>query len=120
MKGSCISEVRIRIYLWEIQAFFDTLHNHAIHEAYDNEVVSEYVQLISINPRLPVISCDHDARPISIHEAYDSCISHFHACQINVACVVSDLGIEIDSSLKYDGHINRIVGKAYSRIGVLF
>ena len=34
--------------------------------------------------------------------------------------IVSDLGIEIDSSLKYDAHINKIVAKAYSRIGVLF
>jgi len=34
--------------------------------------------------------------------------------------VVSDLGIEIYSSLKYDAHINNIVGKAYCRIGVLF
>lgn len=34
--------------------------------------------------------------------------------------VVSDLGVEIDSSLKYDAHINKIVGKAYSRVGVLF
>jgi len=43
----------------------------------------------------------------------------FNGRRINDACVVSDLGIEIDSSLKYDAHINKIVGKAYSRIGVL-
>ena len=43
----------------------------------------------------------------------------FKGCQINDACIVSDLGIEIDSSLKYDAHINKIVGKAYSRVGVL-
>jgi len=50
-------------------------------------------------------------------------IHHIHIfCgrQINDACVVSDLGIEIDLSLKYDAHMNKIVGKAYSRIGVLF
>jgi len=41
-------------------------------------------------------------------------------CQINDARVVSDLRIEIDSSLKYDAHINKIVSKAYSKIGVLF
>jgi len=40
--------------------------------------------------------------------------------QINDVCVVSDLGIEIDSLLKYDTHINKIIGKAYSRIGVFF
>ena len=33
---------------------------------------------------------------------------------------VSDLGVDVDSSKKYDGHINRIVAKAYSRIGILF
>jgi len=44
----------------------------------------------------------------------------FNGRQINDACVVSDLGIEIDSSLKYDAHINKIVGKAYFWIGVLF
>jgi len=30
------------------------------------------------------------------------------------------LGVDVDSSLKYDGHINRIVDKAYSRISILF
>jgi len=44
----------------------------------------------------------------------------FSEHQINDACVVSDLGIEINSTLKNDAHINTIVGKAYSRIGVLF
>ena len=44
----------------------------------------------------------------------------FNGCQINDACIVSDLGIDIDSSLKYDAHMNKIVGKAYSRVGVLF
>ena len=33
---------------------------------------------------------------------------------------ICDLGVDVDSSLKYDGHINRIVAKAYSRIGILF
>jgi len=30
------------------------------------------------------------------------------------------IGIEMDSSLKYDAHINVIFGKAYSRIGIIF
>ena len=34
--------------------------------------------------------------------------------QINDACGVSDLGTYTDASLKYDSHINKIVGKAYS------
>ena len=33
---------------------------------------------------------------------------------------VCDLGVDVDSSQKYDGHINRIVVKAYSRIVILF
>ena len=36
------------------------------------------------------------------------------------ATTVCDLGVDVDSSLKYDGHINRIVAKAYSRIGIMF
>jgi len=43
-----------------------------------------------------------------------------YGCQINYACVVSDLGLEIYSSLKYDARTNKIVGKAFSRFGVLF
>ena len=43
----------------------------------------------------------------------------FNGCQINDACIVFDLSIEIDSSLKYDAHIIKIVAKAYSRVGVL-
>ena len=31
-----------------------------------------------------------------------------------------DLGVDVDSSLKFDGHINRIVAKAYSRIRGFF
>jgi len=38
----------------------------------------------------------------------------FNGRQINDAFVISDLGIEIDSTL------SKIVGKAYARIGVLF
>ena len=34
--------------------------------------------------------------------------------------VVCDLGVDVDSSLKFDGHINHIVAKAYSRICILF
>ena len=33
---------------------------------------------------------------------------------------MSDLAIEIDSSLKYDAHKNKIIAKTYSRVGVLF
>lgn len=40
--------------------------------------------------------------------------------QIAAADVVSDLGVAIDPLLTFDVHINNIIGKAYSRIGVLF
>ena len=40
--------------------------------------------------------------------------------QIASSQVVADLGVHIDADLKYDAHINKIVGKAYSRLGVLF
>jgi ribonucleases P/MRP protein subunit RPP40 len=43
-----------------------------------------------------------------------------NGCKINVARVVTDLGVDIDVGLTYAAHINRIVGKAYSRVGVLF
>ena len=34
--------------------------------------------------------------------------------------MVCDLGVDVDPLLKFDAHINRIIGKAYCRIGVLF
>ena len=34
--------------------------------------------------------------------------------------IVSDLGIEIDSSLNYHAPINKIFGMAYSSVGILF
>ena len=40
--------------------------------------------------------------------------------EIPAATSVCDLGVDIDSSLKYDRHISRIVSKSYSRIGILF
>jgi hypothetical protein len=41
-------------------------------------------------------------------------------CLIDAPPVVTDLGVDIDLDLKYDGHINKIVGKAYSRVGMIF
>jgi len=43
-----------------------------------------------------------------------------NGCPIGAAQVVTDLGVDIDPLLKFDAHINKIVGKAYSRVGVLF
>ena len=40
--------------------------------------------------------------------------------QVNASNVVADLGVDIDHVLRYDSHINKIIGKAYSRVGVLF
>ena len=47
-------------------------------------------------------------------------IYYLNGCQIGSAEVVTDLGVDIDPVLSYDAHINKIVGKAYSRVGVLF
>ena len=33
---------------------------------------------------------------------------------------VTDLGVDIDPLLKFDYHINKIINKAYSRLGILF
>jgi ribonuclease P/MRP protein subunit RPP40 len=43
-----------------------------------------------------------------------------YGCRINVAQNVADLGVDINCKLKYDTHINNIIGKAYSRVGILF
>lgn len=43
-----------------------------------------------------------------------------NGCQIAASQVVTDLGVEIDADLNFDAHINKIVGKAYARLGVLF
>ena len=40
--------------------------------------------------------------------------------QIKATDFVPDLGVYVDSQLKFGDHINKIIGKAYSRIGVLF
>lgn len=43
-----------------------------------------------------------------------------NARKIDATDDVLDLGVNVDCELNFDVHINRIVGKAYSRIGVLF
>ena len=43
-----------------------------------------------------------------------------NGCQINDADVVTDLGVIMDPLLKYDAHINKLVSKGYSRVGLLF
>ena len=40
--------------------------------------------------------------------------------QVNASNVVADLGVDIDHVLRYDCHINKIIGKAYARVGILF
>jgi hypothetical protein len=51
----------------------------------------------------------------NVHNTY-----YLNGCQLDSAGVVTDLGVDIDPILSYDVHINKIVGKAYSRVGVLF
>ena len=38
---------------------------------------------------------------------------------LNGCVIVTDLGVEIDLELKCDKHIHKIVGKAYSRVGMI-
>jgi len=39
---------------------------------------------------------------------------------LNAPETVTDLGVDVDPLLKFDHHINKIIKKAYSRIGILF
>jgi hypothetical protein len=57
-----------------------------------------------------------------LHLGKNNCHSQYYlnGCLIGVSQTVTDLGVDINSSLKYDMHINKIIGKAYSRVGVLF
>lgn len=43
-----------------------------------------------------------------------------NGCQVSAADVVADLGVNMDHFLNYDKHINNVIGKAYSRVGVLY
>ena len=45
---------------------------------------------------------------------------YLNGFKVGVADAVTDLGVNIDRTLKYDKHINNIVGRAYSRVGILF
>jgi hypothetical protein len=45
---------------------------------------------------------------------------YLNGCLISPSQSVTDLGVDIDSSLSFDTHINKIIGKAYSRVGILF
>jgi hypothetical protein len=49
-----------------------------------------------------------------------NCTYFINGCQVGATDVVPDLGVSIDPLLKFDEHINKIIGKAYSRVGVLF
>jgi len=41
-----------------------------------------------------------------------------NGCQIGAAHVVTDLGVDVDRLVQFDSHINKIVGKAHSRVGI--
>jgi hypothetical protein len=49
-----------------------------------------------------------------------NCTYFINGRQVGATDVVPDLGVYIDPLLKFDEHINKIIGKAYSRVGVLF
>jgi hypothetical protein len=51
----------------------------------------------------------------NVHNVY-----FINECQIATSQVVTDLGVDMDADLNFDAHVNKIVGKAYARLGVLF
>jgi len=47
-------------------------------------------------------------------------IYYLNGCPVGAPETVTDLGVDVDSVLNFDHHINKIIKKAYSRIGILF
>ena len=45
---------------------------------------------------------------------------YFNHIRLDPCLLVNDIGVDIDSFLHFDKHVDRIVAKAYSRIGLLF
>ena len=45
---------------------------------------------------------------------------HFDGNLMESCDLVNDIGVDVDLFLHFDKHIDRIVAKAYSRIGILF
>ena len=45
---------------------------------------------------------------------------YFNHIRLDPCLLVNDIGVDIDSILHFDKHVDRIVAKAYSRIGLLF
>ena len=43
-----------------------------------------------------------------------------NGCCIGAADNVTDLGVDIDCNLSFDKHINKVIGKAFARVGVIF
>jgi len=42
---------------------------------------------------------------------------YFNRIRLEPCYLINDVGVDIDSLLHFDKHIDRIVAKAYSRIG---
>jgi len=49
-----------------------------------------------------------------------ACKVHINSNLIESCDLIYDIGVDIDLALHFDKHIDRIVAKAYSRIGLLF
>jgi len=45
---------------------------------------------------------------------------YFNHIRLEPCYFINDIGVDIDSLLHFDKHIDRFVAKAYSRIGLLF
>jgi len=57
--------------------------------------------------------------PIHLGFANSQIQNTLNGCLINDAQHVTDLRVDIDCNLKFDTHINNIIGKAYARVGVI-
>jgi len=56
-----------------------------------------------------------------VNVMFSICIKYnFDDNRIELCDLANDIGVDIDSVLHFDKHVDRIVAKAYSRIGLLF
>jgi hypothetical protein len=57
---------------------------------------------------------------VHLYRNNQNCIYYFNGSPLRSAFELKDLGVNIDSDLSFDRHISNLIGKAYSRIGLLF
>lgn len=57
---------------------------------------------------------------LHLHKSNSKHVYYYNGVVIPSSSTVTDLGVHIDSELRFDKHIRTIIGKAYSRIGLIF